>query len=206
MRDTFGRIAVAYLDGHLDLYDGVTSPSGEAADMPLATVLGRGPVSWVAAAGGASAAPGDVALIGPRDHDMAAELHSLLPEQFQPPIPLWNHALIRHQGGADVALQVARKFATANLPFWLAIDVDILDPIEFPATDYLQPDGLSWRNFAHLLLGLAGSPNLMGLSVACYNPEKDPGYRAGRRLAGLLVEALAGHPAAERTGMERTGS
>jgi arginase len=200
MRDVLGRIGVAYLDGHLDLYDGVTSPSGEAADMPLATALGRGPAAWVAAAGGASVAPGDVALLGPRDHDMAAELNSVLPRHFQPAVPFWDHAMIRHQGGADVALQVTRKFAAADLPFWLAIDVDVLDPHDFPATDYLQPDGLSWRNFAHLVRGLAASPNLMGLSVACYNPEKDPGYHAGRRLAALLVDALDNRAEMERTG------
>jgi arginase len=33
---------LAYLDGHLDLYDGRTSPTGEAADLPLAIVAGHG--------------------------------------------------------------------------------------------------------------------------------------------------------------------
>ena len=42
-RRTFGRVGLAYLDGHLDLYDGETSPTGEAADMPISVVLGRGP-------------------------------------------------------------------------------------------------------------------------------------------------------------------
>ena len=42
-RDALGRVGLAYLDGHLDLYDGVTSPTGEAADMPVAVALGPGP-------------------------------------------------------------------------------------------------------------------------------------------------------------------
>ena len=46
-----GRVGLVYLDGHLDLYDGVTSPTGEAADMPISVVLGRGPQAWVDAAG-----------------------------------------------------------------------------------------------------------------------------------------------------------
>jgi arginase len=37
-RRTYGRVGPAYLDGHLDLYDGVTSPTGEAADMPISVV------------------------------------------------------------------------------------------------------------------------------------------------------------------------
>ena len=55
-RRTFGRVGLAYLDGHLDLYDGETSPTGEAADMPISVVLGRGPNAWVEAAGGTSRA------------------------------------------------------------------------------------------------------------------------------------------------------
>src|SRR6478672_2924842 len=69
-RDVFGRVGLAYLDGHLDLYDGETSPTGEAADMPVAVVLGRGPSVWVDAAGSVTE-PGRVRLVGPRDLDEA---------------------------------------------------------------------------------------------------------------------------------------
>src|SRR5207342_3908915 len=58
-RDALGRVGLAYLDGHLDLYDGTTSPTGEAADMPVAVALGRGPQRWVEEAGGASLAVAD---------------------------------------------------------------------------------------------------------------------------------------------------
>src|SRR5262245_40927289 len=34
-REKLGAFGIAYLDGHLDLYDGQSSPSGEAADVPL---------------------------------------------------------------------------------------------------------------------------------------------------------------------------
>jgi arginase len=195
MRDALGQIGVAYLDGHLDLYDGTTSPTGEGADMPLVTALGRGPAAWIAAAGGASLRSEDVALIGPRDHDDAASRGSLLPADFSPALAMWSHDDIRASGGADVAEHVRSKFAETARPFWLAIDVDILNPLVFPATDYLQPDGVSWDNFASLVRGLAQSPHLMGLSVACYNPEKDPGYHHGRRLAELLVDSLEGQRA-----------
>ena len=48
---SLGDVGLVYLDGHLDLYDGKTSPTGEAADMPISVVLGRGPASWVDAVG-----------------------------------------------------------------------------------------------------------------------------------------------------------
>ena len=45
-RDALGSIGLAYFDGHLDLYDGRTSPTGEPADMPVAVVVGHGPAAW----------------------------------------------------------------------------------------------------------------------------------------------------------------
>ncbi|MBL8710375.1 MAG: arginase family protein [Rhodospirillaceae bacterium] len=189
-RDAAGRVGIAYLDGHLDLYDGVTSPTGEGADMPLAVALGRGPKPWVAAAGGASLRPEDVALLGPRDVADAASRGSLMPEDFTPVVPLWTNEDIVAEGPARVAADVRRKFEREARPFWLAVDVDIVDQSVFPATDYLMPGGLDWESFASLFKGLAQSPQLLGLSLACYNPQKDPGLRDGRRLAQLVISSL----------------
>lgn len=189
-RDALGRVGVAYLDGHLDLYDGVTSPTGEAADMPLAAMLGRGAQSWIDAAGGASLRPEDIALLGPRDVEDAASRGSLLPEDFNPAIPLWTNLDIAAEGPENVAQAVAKGFDEADRPFWLAVDVDIVDQAAFPATDYLMPGGLSWEAFACLVKGLVKSPQLLGISLACYNPEKDSGLDAGKRLADLVIQAL----------------
>lgn len=190
VRDAIGRAGVAYLDGHLDLYDGVTSPTGEAADMPLAAALGHGAKPFIDAAGGASLRPEDVALLGPRDIEDAASRGSILPENFTPAIPLWTNEDIAAEGAAQVAADVRAKFEGAGRPFWLAVDVDIIDQAAFPATDYLMPGGLSWDAFASLFRGLAQSPHLLGISLACYNPEKDPSGHDGGRLAELVISSL----------------
>jgi arginase len=59
-----------------------------------------------------------------------------------------------------------------------------------PATDYLMPGGLGWDELAELLGPLAASPAAAGLSVACLNPEKDPGGRLTQRTSDLVAEAL----------------
>ena len=71
LRDADGALGVAYVDGHVDVYDGTTSPTGEGADMPMSVALGRGPDAWVDAAGGASVAPADVVVLGARDPEAA---------------------------------------------------------------------------------------------------------------------------------------
>ena len=75
--------------------------------------------------------------------------------------------------------------------FWIHLDVDVLDEQVMPATDYLMPGGLEWEELAALLAPLCASPAAIGLSVACLNPEKDPGGLLTQRTCDLLVASLS---------------
>jgi arginase len=189
-RDALGAIGLVHLDGHLDLYDGATSASGEAADMPISVALGLGPEAWVAAAGGAAVRAERTAIVGFRDREESLEDGMRQPEQLDPP-PLLHPAEQLHAGDpAAIATEVASRLASDG-PFWLHLDVDVLDQAAFPATDYLMPGGLEWAELGAALPALLCSPALIGASVACYNPEKDPGEECGRALVGALRAALA---------------
>jgi arginase len=184
-RDAIGEVGLAYVDGHLDLYDGVTSPTGEAADMPVAVALGFGPRRWVERAGGASIASGRLALLGYRDKDESVRFGMRQPEQLDPPPDNRSVEDVRAGGPRAVGESAADSLA-AEGPYWLHFDVDVLDQDVFPATDYLMPNGMTWEEVDGLLGPLISSPALIGASLACYNPEKDPGSECGR----ALVEAL----------------
>jgi arginase len=184
-RDAAGAIGLAYLDGHLDLYDGVTSPTGEAADMPISVALGLGPERWVEASGGATVRAERLTLIGFRDKEESVRYGMLQPEQLDPEPRQLPVAALRDAGPRRSGERVAAALA-ADGPFWLHFDVDVLDPDVFPATDYLMPGGLSWDAATEVLRPLAASPALIGASIACYNPDKDPDRGCGR----ALVEAL----------------
>lgn len=188
-RDVRGPIGLAYLDGHIDLYDGRTSPTGESADLPLAVVVGHGPPELREAAGGADPIvdPGVVALLAPRDHEEARELGSLLPEQLEPePLHLDVEA-VRAVGPRAAGERGAELAASAPGGFWLHLDLDVLDAEEFPATDYLLPGGLDWDELAELLDPLLAAPECLGMTVACFNPEKDPDGAWAERIVGLLA-------------------
>lgn len=47
IRDSGTSTGMVYVDGHLHLYDGESSETGEAADMPLSVALGRGPAEFL---------------------------------------------------------------------------------------------------------------------------------------------------------------
>ena len=153
--------------------------------MPISVALGLGPAAWVEAAGGPAAAPGRTALVGFRDRAESIADGMRQPEDLPDPPLLYGGPELRERGIAAAAEKLARSL-TAGGPFWLHLDVDVLDEAVFPATDYLQPHGLDWEQLAVLLAPLAASEALVGASLACYNPDKDPDLSCGRRLVATL--------------------
>ena len=59
----------------------------------------------------------------------------------------------------------------------------------FPATDYLDPGGLDLAQVTDLLGPLLRSPAIVGFSVGCYNPDKDPDGSSGRALVEMFRAA-----------------
>jgi arginase len=184
-RDALGEVGLVHLDGHLDLYDGSTSPTGEAADMPVSVALGLGPAAWVEACGGASTTPERTAIVGYRDKEESLRYGMRQPEQLDPAPMHLSVEDVRAEGPREAAERVAAAIGAAS-PFWLHFDVDVLDQDVFPATDYLMPGGMTWDELRAVIAPLLASPALIGASLACYNPEKDPGRACGRALVASL--------------------
>ncbi|MGO1080579.1 arginase family protein [Inquilinus sp. CA228] len=93
-----------------------------------------------------------------------------------------------------------RSFAvldrTPEIPFWVHLDVDILDQAVMPAVDSPGSPGLDYDGLAQLLRGFLASPRCLGLNVTIYDPDLDPEGEYARGLIEMLVEGLA--PLAER--------
>lgn len=188
-RDALGEIGLAYLDGHLDLFTGETSPTGEGADMPVAAALGMAPPGMLETIGPvAPIDPARIALIGARDED---ELEAIAPLPDGSGIGrIEDRDSLRHTDLSRIGTSVAGELGSGESRYWIHLDVDILDSKAFPATDYLMDDGLSLPELKAILLPLAGSDAVAGFSLACYNPEKDGDGSGGMALAGLLECAL----------------
>jgi hypothetical protein len=79
------------------------------------------------------------------------------------------------------------------------LDVDVLDEAIFPAneaifpaTDYLMPGGLDFDELGAVLAPIGEDPAMIGLSLGCHSPAKDPGQRCGEALVTLLADVLSG--------------
>lgn len=201
-----------FVDGHADFHDGESSPTGEAADMDLAILTGHGPAGLIdddphaPTAGrdrrrGAGPVAGTVAQGSPRPPlDAAATvLLGHRPSELNADVAFENaridpaiHALtapaIRERGPAIAGEEAAARLA--GRPAWLHVDLDVLDATALPAVSYPQPLGLDWDELGALLRALvAAGPS--GISVADFNPERDPGGALAARVVDLLASLLA---------------
>jgi arginase len=179
-REVLGDLTLAHIDGHLDLYDGTTSPTGEAADM-----VGHGPAEWSRLLGEQPVLRGeDVVVVGHRDPDELADGLGELAATYD------VQALPADVVRADPTAAADAVLRRGDRPVWIHLDVDVLDQAAFPATDYLLPGGLSISDLTIVLLRLAVSGRVAGFSLGCYNPDKDPDRAHGAQLSALLTRVL----------------
>ncbi|WP_343716178.1 arginase family protein [Inquilinus sp.] len=97
-----------------------------------------------------------------------------------------------------------RSFAvldrTPAIPFWVHLDVDILDQTVMPAVDSPGSPGLDYAGLAELLRGFVASPRCLGLTITIYDPDLDPDGAYAGGLVSMLADGLA-PLAARRQGM-----
>jgi arginase len=193
VRDYFGQIGLAFVDGHLDFYDGRSSPTGEAADMDLAILTGHGPLGLIDLAGAPPLVePRNVVVIGYRDADTAAAHGSPDPAQETPSMLLYDAKTTRQRGPAFVGKEVERRFVSSVGRFWLHLDFDVLDEKVMPAVDYPQSDGLDWEELRQLVDPFARSSGLVGADVTIYNPSHDKGGHYARLIVEFLEDVFVG--------------
>jgi arginase len=184
-----GPVGLWMVDGHPDFLAAAASDTGETADLELALLTGDGPPSLTGLGRRRPmVAAHHVALIGHRtaglDPASAAEVARLPAglETIDAPTLLADPAAAGRRA-ADWADRLGR-------PMWLHVDVDALDPADFPAVTYPQDGGPGLDQLATVLEPLAAAPRLLGVSVADYRPDLDPGGAGAARLVTLLDRIL----------------
>ena len=183
-----------FVDGHLDCFDGQSSPTGEGADMELAALLGVGPDPLVRFAGPMPVLSDEhVVVLGPFDERDAAELGAPNPRVFAPRMPIVTTDELQTDP-AGYGGRALERLAQTTEGFWLHLDLDVLSASALPAVDYADERGLSWEQLGQLLRVVLGSSLLMGASVVIFNPTLDPTGEHARRIVTLLADSLETDP------------
>ena len=183
-------VGVIYIDANADLNTPETTPSGYLAGMALALALGHGPAEVIAPLGlSPVVSPDHVALVGFRDldpgeRDAIGDLGLALP------------AVAAARVGMRVTAALALDaVANEDGPIVIHLDVDAIDYAEMPVKDAVA-GGLSIADLSDLLTALVGSPRVVGLHVAEFDPRRDPEGIHARKVVELLTRAVARRVAA----------
>jgi arginase len=175
-----------FVDGHADFHDGELSPTGEAADMDLSILTGHGPEGLLEGPE-RLLDPGAVVLMGHRPDELAQEV-AAENARLDPAIEAHTSAQLRERGPATLGAAAAARLTATSA--WLHVDLDVLDETALPAVTYPQPGGLAWAELADLVAPLAAAPNLLGVSIADFNPDRDPDGVQARRVVDALAQLL----------------
>jgi arginase len=188
------RPGLVYIDAHSDFATLDETPSGSACSMNLAIAVGRASGTRLAHLAGNQPLvdPSRVVHVGARDADEPYG-HTAL-EPFGVTTIDGRHLAAR---GESATARTALSHLTNAAPdgFWIALDVDVLDPRVMPAVDTPQPGGLHYLQLTALLTPLVQHPLALGLQLTIYDPTLDPGLQAATHLVDAITAAFV-EPAA----------
>jgi arginase len=166
-----GDLAVVWLDAHGDLNTPESSPSGNFHGMILRTLLGEGPAEYVSDLR-RPLSPAQVFLAGTRDLDppemefiTERSIAATPPNQFFDPEGLVEK--IRTRGFRHV---------------YLHLDLDALNPADFPDTLIPTPGGPSLGEVCAMMQAISSAFEVAGFSIVEYVHGRDDSLNALRKL------------------------
>ena len=159
---------VLWLDAHADYNTPVTSESGYLGGMCLAGACGE----WDAGLGD-TISPEQVVLAGIRDLDSGER-------------ELLERSPATVIGASPVETLVAVKNALAGEPVFVHLDLDVLDPEEFPSANPV-PGGLSSDKLYDLMEAVADDSELVGVEITAFEAPEDEDERADMAETAMRV-------------------
>lgn len=155
-----GDMTVLWFDSHGDLNTPQTSPSGHFYGMPLRTLLGDGN-SEIIRALPSTLTPSQVVMMGIRDLDAAEQAYIA-----KHSIPILS--VVDMERHSETVIDVIRNRGRQNL--YIHIDLDVLEPAQFPFVPLSVPNGLRMGTLQNLLRTLHEEFTIVGCGLAEYKP------------------------------------
>jgi arginase len=181
------RIGVLWVDAHGDINTPATSPSGNIHGMPLAALLGLGPVP-LGGIGGRfrKVEPDHIALLGIRSLDKGERTHLK-----NLGVHVYTMADIDRQGIHRVMSAALTQVTAGTDQVHVSFDLDAVDPSLAPGVGTPVKGGLDYRE-AHLVMeSLADAGVMTSLEMVEVNPILDD-RNASAQFAVELVQSAFG--------------
>jgi arginase len=182
-----GNYGLIFLDAHADFYLPEQSTTGEAADMDLAIVTGRGPNSLVNINGLKPYVRDEhVFHIGQRDMEEAERDGSQSIQSTM--INCFEYEVFTKKRISEITDEILLKAKVLNPKgYWIHFDTDVLSDDLNPAVDYRLQGGLSFEQVEQLVQTFRKTLNIIGMTVTIYNPKLDVDGTIGERITECIT-------------------
>lgn len=170
-----GDMSVLWFDAHGDLNTPETSPSGHFHGMPLRLLLGEGPEE-IRSLAFSCLSPTQIILVGARDLDPAERRYI-------------KANGVAHMGPRDLSvvgplIATTRRMGHRNL--YIHVDLDVLEPGDFPHLLMPSPGGILFENLLVLLTELRENFSVVGSSIVEYVPTDGGDLEGIEKLKSVL--------------------
>jgi arginase len=174
-------LSLVYFDAHGDFNTMATTPSHYISGMVLAHLCGRS-VAPLLFPGARKIADDRVALVGARSLD-SGETTNLDRSR------VLRIALDREHPDAPGLVAWTRRRS-----LWVHVDVDVIDPREFPAVAFAAVGGPTMKDFAFVLRQVFAVADVRGISICGYDARADREHALTVPLADLITTAIGRVP------------
>jgi arginase len=185
-----GTYGLVFLDAHADFYEPERSITGEAADMDLALITGRGPdiltnINHLRP----YVKDENVVHIGQRDWEETKKYGSQ--DIRETNIKCIDLTFIKKLGLDSVTAEILQYTAKLDVHgFWIHFDTDVLSDEINPAVDYRLPGGLYPDQIQHLIRSLLLNEKMIGMSVTIFNPRLDEDGSISKVITKTIANSL----------------
>ena len=187
---SIGTFGLIYVDAHADFYLPRQTPTGEAADMDLAIITGRGPSILTSInAKHPYFLEKHVFHVGQRDEEETMKYGAQLITDTS--INCYSLKTIRKLGIRSVADTITQKMQLQHTDgYWIHFDTDVLSDDINPAVDYRLPGGLQYEEVTDLIKSCIKTGKVAGMTVTIFNPKLDPSGKISRQINECIADAF----------------
>lgn len=180
---TQGEIGLIWIDAHMDSHTPQTTITGRIHGMPLAILLGQGQSTLTTLLHPqAKIKPQNLCLIGVRSYEVG---EAELLQRMNVRIYLMEEVKRR---GLQTVLEEAKQIVTQHtIGFGISLDLDSIDPLEAPAVDVPEPDGLHFKDLHAAWATITADPRLIGIEIVEFDPSRDHNEQTEKLMVKLLA-------------------
>lgn len=191
-RRQLGPLALVHIDGHSDFrHPGnwarpYAGRPGAAAGMDLALVTGRGEAlltQWPDFEG-ALIADHAVVQVGERESQLVDYEWPDIADTDIRRITIFDALKLSNQQLIDRIFERLNRFP--KIPYWIHLDLDVLDSAEMAAVDCPGTPGLTSQTLVSICQVLFNSTRCCGITVTIYDPDLDPDGTEAKRVVRII--------------------